>query len=87
MRKKTKTTKTNPKAPKVSFETDLQVLNDCIEEDKLEVAVSQLDPQNIEKSFAKVPLEVIRLLTVLFSSEEKERQILTLKPDEREPLS
>jgi len=80
------TTKSNSKETSVSFETDLQKVKDYIESGKLEAVISKLDPSNVNKSLDIIPIEIIRILTVLFQSERNEEQAKILKPEDRKPL-
>jgi hypothetical protein len=70
----------------ISGEKDIETVKDLIAEKQLDSTVAKLDPDDVRHSIRAVPDAVIRLLVVGLRDPLAEKQIATLKSDQREPL-
>jgi len=74
------------KNPGPSAEEDVAKLKDMITSGKLEALLAKPDPDDVAGSLRRRPPGVARLLVATLARPEHEKQIATLKPEQREPL-
>ena len=77
---------TKPSNPVISSEKDIETVKDLIAKKQLDSTVAKLDPDDVRHSIRAVPNAVIRLLVVILHGPQAEKQIGTLKSDQRDPL-